>query len=239
MIDMPAVAIDFEATEANDQAQATEIGICAIEFSDKGILNPRMHPAAVRCKPERDITFGSMAVTGICPEDVADEPSHTEIVQKFMPKGAAYVIGHNVDYDIQVAANAGVDVSQYKAICTLAMARALCPDAEHSLTAMLYKLEYDHARKYAQNAHSADYDVRFCVLILRRFCRDLGITDMQALYEYSELARIPKTFTFGKHMGKSIVEVANSDKGYMNWIIKNNSNAYLIHACRKALENEK
>lgn len=237
-IAIPAVAIDFETTCATSEAQATELGLCPVIFSANGILNPRIDAVAVRCKPERDISFGSMAVTGICPEDVANEPSHRSALLPWLPKGPAYIVGHNVDYDIQVAKNAGIDVSEYKAICTLAISRELYPDAQHSLTAMLYMLDYDYARQHAQNAHSAAHDVRFCIRLLRIFCRETGITDMQSLYEYSEQARIPKVLPMGKHKGKLIIDMANQpkDREYLEWVIGNVDNASLVKACQQALK---
>lgn len=235
---MPAFALDFEATEANDQAQAMELGLCPVAFFASGVLNPLAQPSVVRCKPDREISFGAMAVTGICPEDVENEQNHKIVVPQNMPVGAAYIIGHNIDYDIQVAANAGVDTSQYKAICTLAIARALYPDAEHSLSALLYRFDYSDAREHAQNAHNAAFDVRFCVRLLRQFCRELAIKDMQTLYEFSEQARIPKVMPMGKFKGSAIAELNKTqpERGYLFWVIGNISDKYLVQACQPVAE---
>lgn len=237
-ISLIALTIDFEATEAGSEAQATEIGVCPVAFSEIGVLNPLAQPIAVRCKPDRPISFGAMSVTGICPEDVENEPSHTDVITNCMPVGAAYIIGHNVDYDIQVAANSGVDTSAYRAICTLAIARALYPDGEHSLGALLYRFDYNEARRYAQNAHSAAFDVRFCVRLLRLFCRDLGIKDMQTLYEFSEQARIPKVMPMGKFKGSAIAELNKTqpERSYLFWVIGNISDKYLVQACQLVAE---
>lgn len=235
---LPAFAIDFEATDATPEAQATEIGYCGVAFSDKGILNPLHMPAAMLCKPERPISYGAMAVTGICEEDVADKPDHTKVVSYYMPVVPAYIIGHNIDYDIQVAKNAGVDTSQYKLICTLAIARKLYPDIEHSLGALLYRFHYNEARNHANQAHSAAADVRFCVILLRGFCAEAGITDMESLYAYSEAARIPEFMPMGKHKGESISEVASTTDGraYFLWVITDiEDNPYLIQAVQAAL----
>lgn len=237
---MPAIVIDFEATETSAQAEATEIGYCSIviDASHKALVIPLSQAFSVRCKPDRPITYGSMAVTGICPEDVENEDSHRLVVPRFMPVGEAYVIGHNVDYDIQVAKNAGVDVSDYKSICTLAIARHLYPEAEHKLTALLYMLDYEYARACAQHAHSAAHDVRFCVRILRIFCKQVGITDMQSLYELSEIARTPIVMPMGKHKGENIEQLASTKQGrsYLFWVIGNiDDNPYLTKLCRKLL----
>lgn len=235
---LPALVIDFEATDASIDAQATEMGFCAVAFYANGALNPLSQPDLIRCKPDRDISYGSMAVTGICPEDIAGEPSHKIVVAQNMPIGPAYIIGHNVDYDLQVASNAGVDTSHYKAICTLAIARALHPDIEHSLTALLYRFDYEEARRYAQNAHSANFDVRFCIRLLRVFCADLGIKDMETLYQFSEQARIPKTMPIGKFKGFVIADLKETleQRDYLFWAICNLSDQYLVAACIKTAE---
>ena len=234
--DLPAFVIDFEATDATTDAQATEIGYCAVAFSAKGVLNPLHHPQAMLCKPDRPISYGAMAVTGICPEDIADKPSHTQVVSYYMPVGAAYIIAHNADYDIQVAANAGVDVSQYKRICTQALARRLLPDLDsHSLGALTYAINPDLARQYCRNAHDAGYDVNFTLWLLEHLCELGGIANMQDLHNASEKARIPLTFTFGKHKGKAISDVARQDKGYLHWLIRNSEDSYLLTALKNAL----
>tara|TARA_B100000530_G_scaffold309310_1_gene235040 strand:+ start:49357 stop:50286 length:930 start_codon:yes stop_codon:yes gene_type:complete len=228
---LPAMAIDFEATDASPDAQATQIGYCSIAFSNKGILNPTTDAYAKSCRPDRDISYGAMAVTGICPEDLEAAESHEKVLLDHMPYGAAYIIGHNIDYDLQVARNSGVDTSKYKSICTLAIARHLYPDADHKLAALLYRFDYDYARQHAQNAHSAAHDVRFCVRLLRIFCREAGITDMQSLYEFSEMTRIPTVMTFGKEKGKKIKDLAatKSGRGYFFYLISEDiSDPYLL-----------
>ena len=235
---LPAMAIDFEATDASPDAQATQMGYCSIAFSNKGVLNPTTDAYAKCCRPDRDISYGAMAVTGICPEDLQAAESHKKVLLDHMPNGAAYIIGHNIDYDLQVARNSGVDTSQYKSICTLAIARHLYPDADHKLTALLYRFDYDYARQHAQNAHSAAHDVRFCVRLLRMFCREAGITDMQSLYEFSEMTRIPTVMTFGKEKGKKIKDLAatKSGRGYFFYLISEDiSDPYLLAEFQKSL----
>ena len=243
----PAMIIDFEATDVSKEAEATQIGFRNVFFDedgdiigdfiytrfdgDKGVASDHYF-----CKPDRAISYAAMAVSHIMPEDVADKPSHKDLVPQFLPKGEAYIIGHNVDFDIQVAANAGVDVSQYKAICTQALARRLIPDIDsHSLGALTYFINPDLAREYCRHAHNAGYDVTFTLWLLEYLCEIGNITSMEQLYLASEAARIPLTFTFGKYKGWAITEVVKVDRGYLQWIMKNHDNTYLVEACSKAL----
>lgn len=237
-LNVPAMAIDFEATDATSEAQATQIGYCTLAFSDKGVLNPITQAYAKFCLPEREISYGAMAVTGVCLEDLAGVESHSKVLLDHMPSGEAYIIGHNIDYDLQVARNSGVDTSKYKSICTLAIARHLYPDADHKLLALLYRFDYDYARQHAKQAHDAAHDVRFCVRLLRIFCRQVGITDMQSLYEFSEKARIPTVMSFGKEKGKKIKDLAATKSGrdYFYFLIsKDISDPYLLAEFQKFL----
>ena len=236
----PAMIIDFEATDVSKEAEATQLGYRSVWFSSHGNLcneSLPLHHTGINsnflmCKPDRAISYGAMAVSHITPDMLVDEPSHQEVAHFVLPKGEAYIIAHNADYDIQVAANAGVDVSQYKAICTQALARRMLPDLDsHSLGALTYAINPDLARQYCRNAHDAGYDVTFTLWLLEHLCELGNITSMEQLYLASEEARIPLTFTFGKHQGKAIKDIAVTDRSYLQWIIKNHDNAYLVKAC--------
>ncbi len=240
----PAMIIDFEATDVSKEAEATMLGYDEVSFDDTGRLYSEhaskfgelVSSARFYCQPDRIISYGTMAVSHIGQWDLTGAPNHKEIIPEFLPKGGAYIIAHNADYDIQVAANAGVDVSQYKAICTQALARRMLPDLDsHSLGALTYAIYPDRAREYCRNAHHAGWDVTFTRWLLEHLCELGNITNMEQLYLASEEARIPLTFTFGKHQGKAIKDIAVTDRSYLQWIIKNHDNAYLVKACLDAI----
>lgn len=240
----PALIIDFEATDNTPEAEATQLGWRDVFFNglDK-LASKQIDPNSncshfLFCKPDRPIGFGSMAVTHITPDMVEDEESHKVIAQGYLPKGEAYIIGHNVDFDIQVAANAGVDVSQYKAICTLALAREVFSDCDsHSLGALIYYLFPEAAGQYLRNAHNAGWDVTLTYWMLHKLCEKAGINDMEGLYQASEKARIPTKFNFGKHYGANIPDIAKTDAGYLAWVINTFKvdKPYLVKACQQAL----
>lgn len=247
MSNIPAMIIDFEATDVSKDAEATQLGWRKFYFNGQGALwsapldsrNNSLRSPSVFCRPDRAISYGAMAVSHIMPEDIKDALSHRDIVPQFLPKGEAYIISHNADYDIQVAANAGVDVSQYKRICTQALARRLLPDLDsHSLGALTYAINPELARQYCRNAHDAGWDVTFTLWLLEHLCELGGITSMDQLYLASEDARIPTAFTFGKYYGRKIADIAREDRGYLQWVVKNNGDDYLIGACKRALAGE-
>lgn len=244
----PAMIVDFEATDVSKEAEAIQLGYREVSFDDEGDLIAETcyeqvanyyASHSVICKPDRAISYGAMAVSHIMPSDVEHALSHKLVVPQYLPVGEAYIIGHNIDYDIQVAANAGVDVSQYKRICTQALARRLLPDLDsHSLGALTYAINPELARKYCRNAHDAGWDVTFTLWLLEHLCELGNITSMEQLYLASEEARIPKVYGFGKHKGKSIKEMAchEGDRKYLSWTIDNvQDKPYLTTACNAAL----
>ena len=195
----PAMIIDFEATDVSREAEATQLGWRNVRFDKQGSLCADLDhlPSAPRslsilCTPDRTISYGAMAVSHITMDNLKGTYNHKDLIPALLPEGKAYIIGHNVDYDIQVAANAGVDVSQYKAICTLAMVRNLYPDADsHTLGAMSCMLDYEYARANMKDAHGAAADVVMTARLLYIICKNQNITSMDKLYEFSEFARIP------------------------------------------------
>tara|TARA_R110002051_G_scaffold28421_1_gene67621 strand:+ start:58354 stop:59322 length:969 start_codon:yes stop_codon:yes gene_type:complete len=244
----PAMIIDFEATDVSKEAEATQLGWRNIRFHEDGYIVAELMYSdigdgvpshTINCCPDRAISYGAMAVSHITPDDVKDYRNHKIVVPQYLPVGEAYIIGHNVDFDIQVAANAGVDVSQYKGICTQALARRLLPDLDsHSLGALTYAINPELARKYCRNAHNAGWDVTFTLWLLEHLCELGNITSMEQLYLASEEARIPLTFTFGKNEGKNIKEMAchEKDRKYLQWVIDTiKDKPHLITACSAAI----
>ena len=182
-----------------------------------------------------------MAVSHICDEDVADEPPHTDFR---LPNSVEYLIGHNIDFDMTVLRNAVVTRSP-KLICTNAMANFLLPTLEsHKLVSLLYHFHRGVARAQARDAHAAIADIYFTELVLGSLIdlansQDREITDIESLYEFSEMARIPTHLSFGKHKGEAIADLAiHSDgAGYLKWLLKQDTvDPYLAKACNNALE---
>jgi len=242
-MNLPAMIIDFEATDVSKEAEATQLGWRHVWLDEDGLiygLSRDRSSVSRYCKPDRVISYGAMAVSHITLEDIGDYPSHKELVPQHLPKGEAYIIGHNVDFDIQVAANAGVDVSQYKGICTQALARNLLTDTDsHSLGALMYFIYPEQAKQYCRNAHDAGWDVTFTLWLLEYICDKMKITNMQDLHIASEQARIPKIMPIGNdHRGKLIADMAKdpNDRGFLRWVVRTiKDRPYLVQACEQAL----
>jgi len=177
------------------------------------------------------ISFGSMAVHHILESDLVGQPNFSSFE---LPQQTIYIIGHNIDYDIRAIQQCGVDTSHIKAICTLALARLVWPDAEaHNISALIYMISKgsEKAREMLKGAHRADADIILTANILMHIVYQLKIQTIEELYKASEDARIPRSINFGKHRGTAIAELP---KDYVQWLLRQDElDPYL----RKALEN--
>lgn len=182
---------------------------------------------------DEKISFGSMAVHHILESDLIGQPNFSSFE---LPADTTYIIGHNIDYDIRAIEQCGVNTSRIKAICTLALARLVWPDAEaHNISALIYMISKgsEKAREMLKGAHRADADIILTANILMHIIYHLKIQTIEELFEASEDARIPRSINFGKHRGTSISELPAD---YVQWLLRQEDlDPYL----RKALENKK
>lgn len=182
---------------------------------------------------DQPICYGAMAVHHIVEADLIGKPSYKTFT---MPEDTVYVIGHNVQYDLNVLKHCGVDISKYKPICTLALARRVFPAAPaHTISALSYMLssDQDKTRDLLKNAHSAKADILLTADILKHLIRALDVRSMEDLHLAFEAALIPTHLNFGKHKGLAIGDVPES---YVSWLLgQDELDPYL----RKALLGQK
>ncbi|TCM59719.1 exodeoxyribonuclease X [Acinetobacter calcoaceticus] len=181
---------------------------------------------------DEKISFAAMAVHHILESDLVDQPNYREFK---LPAQTQYIIGHNVDYDIRAIEQCGVNTQNIKAICTLALARLVWPDAEaHNISALIYQISRgsEKARDMLKGAHRADADIILTANILMHIIHQLNIQTIEQLYMVSEDARIPRSISFGKHRGSAIKDLPAD---YVQWLLRQEDlDPYL----RKALENK-
>lgn len=217
---MTAYIFDTETTDS-DPKTAQIIEAAWARMGDQTSWHARFQPTAA-------IKHGAMAVHHIVPEDLVNCPPHTDFR---LPVDMGYMIGHNIDFDWQVAGSPpGV-----KRICTLAMARHIFPHADsHNQTAMLYMLFGAEAREWVKDAHSALVDVENNATLLQALLDRAGLagSPWEAIWKFSEDARVPQIMTFGKHKGEPIASVPRS---YAEWYARQSDpDMYLIEAFKRA-----
>lgn len=198
-----------------------------------------------RFKPVKPITFRAMATHHILPHEL-EKCLPAEEAKALLPADMEYMVGHNVDYDWEHLGRPAC-----KRICTLAISRCIWPGNDsHSLAALTYRLtestRWTEARELLKSAHGASVDVALTYAILRaqlenevvqtalQFYVGQGLSPLESLYAFSESARIPRIWTFGKHKGQ---DIAKTDRGYLSWCLRQpDMDEYVKTACRMALE---
>lgn len=177
------------------------------------------------------ITYGSMAVHHILESDLINQPDYRSFK---LPTETQYIIGHNIEYDMNAIARCGIDIQSLKSICTLALARQVWKNLDaYNMSALVYYVSKgsEKARQMLKNAHRADADIILTANVLMHMLKELQVNNMEELYQISEQARIPTTIHFGKHKGTALTDLP---KDYVDWLLSKDD---LDSRLRQALEN--
>lgn len=176
------------------------------------------------------IHIASMAVHHILPQDLVGKANFREFR---LPDETVYLIGHNIDYDVNAIAKCGQNIQNIKPICTLALARNIWPQLEsHSLSTLSYFIsdDYHSTRQLLKNAHNAKTDILLTARLLEKIIAHYQSQDMEQLFAQSQKARLPQFMPFGKHKGQPLTEIPID---YLQWLLRqDNIDPYL----REALE---
>lgn len=190
-------------------------------------------------KPSIPIPPEASAITHITNRMVADKEAFQEsneykkIKELFEDKDSV-VVAHNAKFDIAIMDNEKIYPSNF--ICTLRVARAL--DKENVIPQ--YKLQY--LRYYLDidieaEAHDALGDVLVLEKLFERLINKMketpsafGISPLaggeeiqnqiiKRMIDISSRPSLMNLFSFGKHNGKTVAEVARIDPGYLDWML--------------------
>ena len=226
---MQAIILDTETHTLNGLPIEIAYAPIEIEAGKLSLDRSKMFDQLYSIGDEK-ISYAAMAFHHILEADIVDQPNFGTFT---LPTETVYIIGHNIDYDIRAIQTCGVDTQHIKAICTLALARLVWPDAEaHNISALIYMISKgsEKAREMLKGAHRADADIILTANILMHIVHKLNIQTIEALFEASEDARIPRSINFGKHRGTAIVDLPSD---YVQWLMRQEDlDPYL----RKALE---
>lgn len=228
---MQAIILDTETHTLNGLPIEIAYAPIQIENAKLSLVRQQMFDQLYSIGDEK-ISYAAMAVHHILEADLQGQPDYREFK---LPTETRYIIGHNVDYDIRALQQCGVNTDHIQAICTLALARRVWPDAEaHNISALIYLISQgsDKARTMLKGAHRADADIILTANILMHIVHKLNIQNIEELYIASEDARIPRTINFGKHRGTAIQDLPAD---YIQWLLRQEDlDPYL----RKALEDK-
>lgn len=163
-----------------------------------------------RYRPSKPIELGAMAAHHIMDEDLVDCPPASSFA---LPADATILVGHNIDYDWKA-----IGSPRLRRIDVMAMTWKVWPElGKITQNALLYAIQRDRARFLLQEAHSALTDIRNCLIVLREIAEKVGgFASWQAMWEFSEDARVPSIMPFGKHKGLPMKDVPAD---YKLWLL--------------------
>lgn len=230
---MSAYIVDTETTGEEINPEVIELAVLKSEHGAVDIWNPFYYG---RFKPQGRILFSAMAVHHILPQELEGEQPSI-MAKACLPTDMEYMVGHNVDYDWEALGR-----PPCKRICTLAISRHIWPGNDgHSLSTLAYHLSTDlpMTRQLLREAHGAAVDVELVQGILRAMHEQpalAGVDSWEKLHAFSEDARIPRVWSFGKHKGQNLVD---TDHGYLLWCCRQpDMDLYVKEACRRALKGQ-
>ena len=182
-------------------------------------------------KPPLPISVKSMSVTHITNKMVeGKQPFQGSSFEKELSSflETHTLVAHNAPFDITMLKSEGLSVPSF--IDTLRVARYLDTDAvipEYNLQYLRYYLDINIPEA---KAHDAKSDVLVLEALFERLfekLKKIEKTDEQTLEKLLEISSHPslmKKFTFGKHIGRLVEEVARTDKDYLEWLYAQKTN---------------
>ena len=177
-------------------------------------------------KPPLPISIKSMSITHITNKMVADKQPFAGSEMKRNLEDLLVnhaLVAHNAKFDIAMLLAEGVTVPNF--ICTLRIARYLDENAvipEYNLQFLRYYLDLE----VEGSAHDALSDVLVTEAIFNRQLQkflDQGLNEEETIKEMIKISGEPsiyKKMPFGKHKDKTMQEIAQIDRGYLEWLYK-------------------
>ncbi len=179
-------------------------------------------------KPPIPIPPEASAVHHISNHMVKDRPAFAssenfEKIKNLFEDNNSVLIAHNMCFDFGMIKKEGIVPKN--TICTLRVARYLDRDgklAKHNLQFLRYALGIE----IEATAHDALGDVLVMEQLYHRLLKKIRdeeqITEEEAVKRMIEISSHPslfRSFSFGKYAGKTVKEIADSDRGYLEWLL--------------------
>ena len=227
------IILDTETTGTEENDKVIQLGFIVLGAKEVEVYNEF-------CSSKVPISFGAMEVHGITPEMIENKPTcqDTKAFKRLNELNTQenYMIIHNAPFDLGMLKKEGFDIKM-KVIDTLRVAKHIFEDEDaHRLQYFRYKMGiYKDEQKEADTlgieikAHDAIGDVLILKLFLSKLKEAVTIkfphaNPVEKMVELTNTPIMIKTFRFGKHKGKTLQEVAQSDAGYLRWMLGNMEN---------------
>ncbi|HKQ61996.1 MAG TPA: 3'-5' exonuclease [Candidatus Polarisedimenticolaceae bacterium] len=231
-LDRPLVCFDLETTGTDVEADRI-VEICALRLDAEGRRDLRSR----RINPERPIPPGATAVHGIRDEDVRDAPTFRQIARSlFEFLDGADLAGYNVArFDVPLLErefrDCGLDLGLGTRRVVDAMAIYHRMEPRDLPAAVRFYLGREH-----HGAHSAREDVLASIDVLEAQLERYPGLPREVAGLAAAVRRVPPeavdragkflwregqiVFSFGKHQGRSLREIAGGEPDYLRWILE-------------------
>ncbi len=217
---MKILFLDTETTGNGDKDRLVQLAVKE-RYIDEPLVNATY-------KPPVPISIESMAIHHITERMVAARPAFQAApeyssLKDLLESDEVVVVAHNAAFDLAMLAREGI--VPRRTICTYKLAYALDPNdvmPNYRLQYLRYLLDLD----VEAEAHDAWGDVLVLEALFERLAdkmKERHGTEEAALEAMLAIAARPMLFTtlrFGKYSGKKIEEVATTDRGYLEWLLK-------------------
>lgn len=229
-LDRPLIFFDLETTGVDPQSdRIVEIGLIRIAPDGSRELRTR------RLNPERAIPAAASAVHGIYDADVRDQPTFRQIARGLLDwLEGADLAGFNVRrFDLPLLdrefRDCGLDLALGRRKVVDAMTIFHRKEPRDLTAAVKYYLNRE-----LDGAHSAEADIQATVEILDaqlaryadlpRTVDELDVWTHPVRDAVDSAGKFVRrndeiVFAFGKHQGRPLREVAEKERGYLEWIV--------------------
>ncbi len=219
--------IVFFDTETTGNAQGDRL--CQIALKERGVAEPIVNALY---KPPMPITYEAMAIHHITQKMVDERPAFTDSdefasLKTLLEDPDTIPVAHNASFDLGIIAREGITPARH--ICTYKVARDLDADEKLGQYKLQY-LRYLFALELDASAHDAWGDVLVLEGVFEKLLEDMikltgsEAAAIEAMIDISSRPLRYSSLRFGKYAGKKIAEVAKSDRGYLEWLLKEKRN---------------
>jgi exodeoxyribonuclease X len=216
---MKIIFFDTETTGNGERDRLVQMAI-----KERGTAAPVLNALY---KPPVPISIDSMAIHHITEKMVAERPQFVEAIEYKGMKDLfehenTISVAHNAAFDVAMLARE--DITPFRTICTLKIARAL--DTKETIgTYRLQYLRYKLGLEVDAVAHDAWGDVLVLEALferlLEKMVKEEGSEEaaLAKMIELSERQQLFTTLRFGKHKGKRIEDLARTERSYLQWLL--------------------
>ncbi len=196
--------------------------LCQIAYKNNSETFENLYNPGIKIPPEASAVHHISNKMVINKEKFKESKDYTKIKELFENSNNV-VVAHNAPFDLMIIKKEDIVPANF--ICTLRVARELDPENKierYNLQYLRYLLEIE----VEAQAHDALGDVLVLEQLFERLKNKIkeseNLNDEQAIEKMIEISSHPsilRVINFGKYVGKKIEEIANTDRGYLEWLL--------------------